>query len=99
MKPKSQCHLSQWREWGYDSQSWKEKRLLHESMSIQTVKRILILKNNGKRSFSNETKASMSFIPIRRTSLWFTIIKKMRLLAESIFIEIDKQTLILKNGG
>ena len=28
MKPKHQCHLSQWEEWGYDSQSWKEKRLL-----------------------------------------------------------------------
>ena len=32
-------------------------------------------KNGNKRSFSYQTKASISFIPIRRTCLWCTIMK------------------------
>ena len=31
--------------------------------------------NGNKRSFSYQTKASISFIPIRRTCLWCTIMK------------------------
>ena len=27
-KPKHQCHLSQWEEWVYDSQSWKKKVII-----------------------------------------------------------------------
>ena len=34
MKPKHQCHLSQWVEWAYGTQSWKERRLLCESMFL-----------------------------------------------------------------
>ena len=36
----------------------------------------LTLKNDGKRSFSFETKASMSFIPTRRLRLWCLIMKR-----------------------
>ena len=32
IKPKHQYHLFQWGEYIYGAQSWKEKRLLHESM-------------------------------------------------------------------
>ena len=34
-KPKYQCNLSQWGEWVYDAQSWKESRVLSESMLSQ----------------------------------------------------------------
>ena len=37
----------------------------------------MILKNRGRKSFSYETKASMSFIPIRRMTLSFLIMKRM----------------------
>ena len=46
-----------------------------------------------------KTKASMSFILIRRMSLWFLIMKERRLLCESMFILIYRQTSILKKGG
>ena len=36
----------------------------------------LILKNYGKGRFSYETKASMPFIPMRRMSLWCSIMKR-----------------------
>ena len=68
MKPKHQCHSSQWGEWVYGPQSWKEWRLLDESMFALIDKWILTLKNGGKRSFYYETKASMSFVTIRRMS-------------------------------
>ena len=69
MKPNNECHLSKWGEWVNGSQSWKVRGLLRESMFIQISKRTLILKKAGKISFSYETKASMSFIPMTRMSL------------------------------
>ena len=69
MKPMNQCHLSQWVEQVYCAQSRKEMRLLCESMFVLIDGRTLILKNGGKKSFSCETKALMSFIPMRRMSL------------------------------
>ena len=68
-------------------------------MFIQIDEWSLILKNGRKKSFSYETKASMSFIPIRRMSYVSQLWKERRLLREFVFIQIDKQTLILKNGG
>ena len=44
MKPMHQCHLSQWGEWVYDSQSWKDRRLLRESMINKIDKQTLIIK-------------------------------------------------------
>ena len=85
-KSKHQCHLSLWREWVYGTQSWKETRLVWESMFISNEKWNLILKNSGKRSFSYETKAPMSFIPwgeyVYGTQSW----KKRRLLWKSMFV-------------
>ena len=79
-KLKHQYCLSQWGEWVYHSQSWKERRLLRESTFIQIGNWTLILKNSGKRSLSHETKASMPVIPMRRMSLWFTIMKKKEII-------------------
>ena len=89
MKPKSQCHLSQWGEWVYGPQSWKKKRLLCESVCVQVHRWTLTLKNGRRKSFFYETKASMSFIVISRTSLQCPIMKKeKRLLWESIFSQL-----------
>ena len=56
-------------------------------------------KNGRKRSFSYENKASISFILIRRMCLGAQSWKENRLLRESMFIPIDRRTLILKNSG
>ena len=56
-------------------------------------------KTGRKRKFYYETKASLSFIPMKRMCLWFLVMKKRILLRESVFITIDIWTLILKNGG
>ena len=80
MKPKHQCHLYQWEERVYGAQSWKERRLLHESMLILIGRRTLILKNSRKKSFSYETKASLSFILISKTSLRCLIMRKEEII-------------------
>ena len=97
LKPKHQLHLSQWREWVYGAQLWKERRLLCEFMFVLNGKWTLTLKNNGKRSFSYETKASMSFIPIRRMSLWCPIMKRKEIITWIHVVPFDKWTLTLKN--
>ena len=76
MKSKHQCHLSQYRERVYGAQSWKEKRLLCESLFVLIDRWTLILKNCGNKSFLNETKESMSYIPIMKMTLWCSITKK-----------------------
>ena len=76
MKPKHKSQLSQKGEWVYGAQSWKKKRLLYESVFVTIKKWTLILKNGGRRSFAYETKATMSFIQMSRTSLWCPIMEK-----------------------
>ena len=88
MKPKHQCHSSQWVEWVYGAQSWKEKRLLCEYVFVPFDKRTLNLKNSGKRSFSYETKALMSFMPIVERVYGAQSWKERRLLYESILVLI-----------
>ena len=56
-------------------------------------------KKRWKESFSYETKASMSFIPMSRMSLWCPIMKRKGILCESMFVLIDKQNLTLKTDG
>ena len=53
-------------------------------------------KIGNKRSFYYETKASISLIPMRRLRLWCPIMKRKRLLCESMFIPIEIRTSILK---
>ena len=49
MKPNHQCHLSQRVKWVYGAQSWKETRLLYESMFVLIDMWSLILKNGKKK--------------------------------------------------
>ena len=85
-KPRHQCHLSQWREWVYDSHSWKERRLLRESIFIQIDKWNLIPKNSGRGAFLTKPKHQCHL------SYWGEWVydsqpwKEKRLLRESIFI-------------
>ena len=58
----------------------KERRLLCESMFILIDRRTLILKSGGKRSFSYETKASMTFILMSGMSLWLPILKRNKII-------------------
>ena len=67
-------------------------------MFVLIDRRNLILKYSGRKSFLNETKASMTFILIRRMSLWCPIMKERRLLCEFMFVLNNKWTLTLKNG-
>ena len=53
-------------------------------------------KIGNKRSFSYETKSSISLIPKRRMCLWCPITKKMWLLCESMFIPIEIWTSVLE---
>ena len=64
IKPKHQCHLSQWEEYIYGAHHEKKGRLLHELAFIPTDRQSLIPKIAGKRSFSYKTKASIHL------SLW-----------------------------
>ena len=57
MKRKHQYHLSQWEEYVYCLQSWKERILLRESMFILIDRWTLILKHCGKWTFFYESKA------------------------------------------
>ena len=49
-------------------------------MFVQIDKGTLIQTKDRKRSFSYETKSSMSFISIRRTSLWCPIMKRKEII-------------------
>ena len=51
LKPKHQCHLSQWGEWVYGAQSWKEGRLLCESVFVQIDKWTLSQKMMERKAF------------------------------------------------
>ena len=77
----------------------KKRRLLCVSVFVLIDGWTLIQKNGGKKSFSYESKASTSFIPIRRMWLWCPIMKKMKLLHASMFVRIDGIIMIPKNGG
>ena len=56
MKPKHQNHLSQWGEYDYGAQSWKERRLLCESMFIPIERRTSIQKMVEKQVFLMKPK-------------------------------------------
>ena len=56
---KASIFLSEQGECVYDASSWKERRLLLESMFIPIDRWNLILKTGMKQSFSYETKASI----------------------------------------
>ena len=49
---KQQCNLSQWGQWVYGAQSWKERKLLCESLFVPIEKSTSTLKKDEKRRFS-----------------------------------------------
>ena len=53
-------------------------------------------KNDRKRNFCIETKASITFIPMKRMCLLHLIMKGRRLLCEFMFVQIDIRILILE---
>ena len=53
-------------------------------------------KNTGKKSFFYQPKTSMSSILMWRICLWCPIMKKMSLICASMFVIIDRMTLIPK---
>ena len=65
-------------------------------MFVQIDRRALILKNGGQKSFSYGTKASMSFIPIKRMSLWFPIMKRKKNIMGIHVYPIFRLTLFLR---
>ena len=79
MKPKNQSHLSLLWEWVYYTQSWK-KGNYYVNLCLSQLQSTLIVKNGGKRSFSCETKPSMSFTPMRGMSLWCPIMKGKKII-------------------
>ena len=79
MKPKHQYRLSQWGECIYGAQSWKEVRLLCESM-FPNWKMNFNAKNDRKWSFSYNTKASTSFITMRRMCLQCPMMKRKEII-------------------
>ena len=56
MKPKHQYHLSKWGDCVYGAQSWKEKRLLCESMFIPIERWTSILKMAEWEAFPMKPK-------------------------------------------
>ena len=53
-------------------------------------------KNGRKKSFSYESKASISFIPMRRMNLWCPIIERKEIITWIQVYPIEKRTSILK---
>ena len=77
----------------------KKRRLLCEYVFVLINTRTLIQKNGVKKSFSYETKASMSFSRISRTSLWFLIMKRKDIIIKSTFVPYWTNSTSKENGG
>ena len=99
MKPKRQCHLSQWGECVYRAQSWKEKRLLWEHKFIPIDEQTFIIRKIIERKpFLIRPKHQCHLSQEGEWVYSAQPYKEKRLLCESVFIPIDRWTLILKNG-
>ena len=79
-KTKTSVHLPQWENEFMVPKHEKKKRLLCELVLILIGRWTLIPKNSEKRGFSYETKASISFIPMTRMSLWCLIMKRKEII-------------------
>ena len=95
---KASIHLFEWWKWIYGAQSWKEKRLLCESIFILVDGWTLILENVGIDVFLMKLKCQYHLSQLRECVYSAQSLKNRRLLCKSIFIPIDRQNLILKNG-
>ena len=95
LQPKHQYHLSQWGECIFGAPSWK-KKIIMWNWVIPINKWTLTLKNGGKWSFSYEAKASIHLSQWEEWICSAQSIKERRLLCKSVFILLERWTLILR---
>ena len=96
MKSMHQNHLSQWGEYEYGAQSWKERRLFCESLFIPIERRTWILKMVEKQVFLMKPKHRNHLSQQGECDYGAQSWKERRLLCESMFIPIERRTWILK---
>ena len=73
---------------------WKEKRLLYESVFVLSDTRTLIPKKIERKAFLMEPKHQCHLSQQGEGVYGSSSLKEMRLLHESMFIPIDRWTLI-----
>ena len=95
-KPKHQYHLSHQGECVYDDQSWKERRLLYESMIIPIERWTSNLKMVIREVFIMKPKHQYHLSQRVECVNYALSRKDRRLLCESMFILIEMRTSILK---
>ena len=86
-------------EWICDAQSLKERRLLCESVFIPIEKWTLILKMVEREVFLMKPRHQYHLSQWEEWICGAQSLEERRLLCEFMFILIDRQTLIPKNGG
>ena len=96
MKPKHQNRLSKYEEWVYSAQPRKERRLFCESMFISMKIRTSILKIVEREIVLTKPKHKYHLSQCEECDYAAQSWKERRLLCESIFILIERQTSILK---
>ena len=89
-KPKHQCHSSQRGEWVYGARSWKESRLLCESVFVPISKQILILKMVERRAFILKPKHQCHSSQWREWVCGAQFWKERGLLCDRMFPPIGK---------
>ena len=88
MKPKQQYHLSQWEEYIYGAESWKERRFLYESMFIPFERWTSILKVIIRDVFLRKPKHQYHLSHQGECVCDAQSWKEKRLLCENRFIPI-----------
>ena len=95
---KASFYLSQWGEWICGTWLLKERRLLCKSVIIAIQRWTLILTMVEREVFLMWPKHQYLLSQWGEMYWWCPIMKKRQLLCGSMFIPIDRRTLILKNG-
>ena len=96
LKPKHQCHSSQWVEWVYGAQSWKEKRLLCESKFVSFYRWTLIIgKMMERKTFVANPKYRYRVSQCGEHDCNGQSQKEWRLLRISMFVLFHEWTLII----
>ena len=88
VKPKHQYYLSQWEDYVKDAQSWKERRLLCESVFVQIDGCTLIPKMVERDVFLMKPKHQYHLSQWGEWICGTQSLKKRRILCESEFIQL-----------
>ena len=96
IKSKHQNHLSQLKECEYGAQTWKERRLLCDSMFIPIERQTWTQKTVEKQVFLMKSKHQNHLSQWGEYEYGAQTRKERRLLLESMFIPIERRTWILK---